>query len=520
MIAALLLSRLLGMLRETVIAYKFGQGVETDMYRAAFSIPDLLFFLIAGGALSSAFIPVFSEYLHTDREEQAWELFSIMTSIVTVILLVIVVVTEVFAPQLVRAGFPGFGPAQVEVTTYLSRIVLPAQIAFFVGGVVLGTFYARNRFFVPAMGPNIYNIGIIVGALAIAPFVSPPVSGLTWGALGGAMLGNLILPTIALARTGGRFRPNFDFRNPQFRRVAKLMLPVILGLSLPGVYPLIVRSMASTAGEGAIASIDNANRIMQAPLGVFGQALGLAVFGTLSIHAARKEMDLFSATLQRSLRVVLFLTIPAAGFMLVLPHDIVRLLLQYGRFHAADTERCAIALQLYAIGVPAWSAQAILMRGYFALQDIWTPIILGTITTAVFVPTSWALMHGGMGAPGLALGVSIGALLLFVMMSINIHRKTKSVEGRQLIGLIAGSVASGAVGCAAAWAVSRGIVALFGRLFTQPNALAALSVFGGLATLTVAYLLAARALGMQETKYAVSLLNKRLARRDPNAPPA
>jgi len=513
MVLALLLSRVLGILRETVIAYKFGQGAEADMFRAAFSIPDLLFFLIAGGALSSAFIPIFSEYLHTDREKEAWELFSVVTTIVTATLIVVVIVTEVFAAPLVRIGFPGFTPDQVATTAYLSRIILPAQIAFFVGGITLGTFYARHQVLVPALGPNIYNIGIIAGALFLAPLLTPPISGLVWGALAGAVVGNLLIPFFVLARTGGQFRAKFDIRNPQFLRVAKLMLPVVLGLSLPGVYPLIVRSMASVDGPGAIAAIDNANRIMQAPLGIFGQALGLAVFGTLAMYAAQKQMELFSSTLQRSLRVVLFLTLPAAAFMIVMPDEIVRLLLQYGRFKPGDTERAADALRLYAIGIPAWSAQAILMRGYFALQDIWTPIGLGTLTTAVFIPTSLLLQRGPLGTTGLALGVSIGAVLLFVMMSVSLLRKTKSGEGRRLMGMLAGGSISAAIGSLVGMLTAHGLTALLGHAIAQPNLLAAVSVFGGLFTLVITYLLVARLLGMEETKYAITMITSRLRKR-------
>ncbi|GMV37966.1 MAG: hypothetical protein AMXMBFR61_24740 [Fimbriimonadales bacterium] len=520
MIAAILLSRILGQARETVIAFRFGQGVEADMYRAAFSVPDLLFFLIAGGALSSAFIPVFSEYFHTDRKEEAWRLFGIMATFMGLVVGGFVILTEVFAFELVRVVAPGFGLEQAATTAYLSRIVLPAQFAFFLGGLLFATFYARNHFLTPALAPNIYNLGIICGALFLVPFVEPPVSALMWGALAGAMVGSLIIPVWVFRRTGGVYKPGLDLKDPRVVKVFKLMLPVVLGLSLPGVYALLVRAMASTADPGSVAAVENANRIMQAPLGIFGQALALAVFPSLSLFAARKEWDNFSATLHRSLRVVLFLTIPASALLLAVPEDILRTLLQYGKFRPEDTVYAASALRLFAIGVPAWSAQAVLMRGFFSLQDTLTPVILGTVTTAIFLPLSWALMHTEIGYAGLALGVSLSATLLFVLMLVGIRRKVGTLEGRRLGGLLAGSLvaatlASG-IGLILAGLVRTALLHSLG----QPNIASALAALTCLCSIAVFYLWIGKLLGLEETKYALSMVARRFgARPQPNARP-
>jgi putative peptidoglycan lipid II flippase len=520
MVGGIFLSRILGQVRETVIAIKFGQGVEADMYRAAFSIPDVLFFLVAGGALSSAFIPVFSESLHTGKEEEAWRLFGVIGTFMALVVAAFVLITEVLAPQLVLVLAPGFAPSewQVQTTALLSRIVLPAQFGFFLGGLMFATFYARNHFLLPVLAPNIYNLGIILGALAIVPFVVPPVSGLMWGALGGALIGSLLLPGWFFFRTGGRYIPSLNVRNPEVVRVVKLMLPVILGLGLSGVYALILRAFASTETTGSVAAIDNANRLMQAPLGIFGQALALAVFPTLCMFAAKKEMGLFTGTLQRSFRAVLFLTIPVAGFMLVLPEDLLRVLLQYGRYTERDTLYAAQALRLFAIGIPAWAAYAVMVRGFYALQDTVTPVVLGTVVTLLFVPLCWVLKVW-MGYAGLALASSIAALALIAWLVVAMRRKAGSVEGRRLAGLTAGSVVAAAGACGVGWLFAALLRRVLCTFTSQPNILSGAAVLGGAGVIGLTYLMLGKVLELEETKYALSMIASRFGRTPPQPGP-
>src|SRR5688572_6156218 len=190
MMLSLLLSRVLGLVRDAVMSGMFGQDIYTDAYTVSFMVPDLLFFLLAGGALSSAFIPVFSEYLHTDREDDAWTVFSVVTSVMTLALVALIGAAWIFAEPLSRAIAPGDKMTEVmPLITYMSRILLPAQLAFFIGGIMFGTLYARQVFSVPGLGPNIYNLGIIFGAVALSAFFNPGVIGMSCGALIGAVLG-------------------------------------------------------------------------------------------------------------------------------------------------------------------------------------------------------------------------------------------------------------------------------------------------------------------------------------------
>ncbi len=267
---------------------KFGLNGTTDAYRLAFAVPDAIFFLVAGGALSSAFIPVFSSFLHTDKEDEAWELFNVVVTVMSIAVIVLVGVAWIFAPTLISHYAAGKDPSLFPLIVRMTRIILPAQFAFFIGGLMIGTLYARQRFVMPGLAPNIYNIGIILGAFVFSMFVTPGIVGMSWGALFGAFAGSLLLPLWAVYRLGGRYRPSLNVRAPGVKKVFALMLPVVLGLSLPAVYGLIMQSLASKYPEGINTAVDLANRLMQAPLGVFGQSLALAAFPALSQFFAQK----------------------------------------------------------------------------------------------------------------------------------------------------------------------------------------------------------------------------------------
>ncbi|NUL81169.1 MAG: murein biosynthesis integral membrane protein MurJ [Armatimonadetes bacterium] len=428
MMFAIFMSRVLGQLRDTVIAFQFGQNEQTDAYRAAFQLPDLLYFMVAGGALSSALIPVFSRHLQLKQEEAAWRIFSTVAILMMSVVGVLVVVAEVFAPWLVSVMFSGFDSERLEMTTSLTRIVLPSQIFFLAGGLMMATLYSRNEYLVPALGPNVYNVGIIFGGLALAgPF---GIAGLAWGALLGAFVGNVLLPLWAMRRLGSRLNRKIDLKDPGARQVFKMMLPVMFGLSLPGIYMLILRMFGSHLPEGSISALDNANRQMQAPLGIVGQAVGLAIFPVMSRLAAEQDWKTFRLVLRNGLRLVWYLCLPATALLFALADDVGRLFLQYGKFKPSDTELVASALRAFSLGLFAWAGQALVARAFFSLQDGLTPTLIGSIATLAFVPLAWLLMiKMEMGPTGLALAVSIAATMQMVSMLIVLGRRVPASEG-------------------------------------------------------------------------------------------
>lgn len=432
MMASLFLSRVLGQARDTIMAAQFGRGPMTDAYVLAFQIPDLLFFLIAGGALSSAFIPVFTEYLHTDRESEAWHVFSVVTTVMTLVLGVFITLAWIFALPLTELVAGGKSADLLPLIAQMSRILLPAQLAFFIGGLMFGTLYARDRFVAPGLGPNVYNIGIIFGALVLSQYTTPGIVGMSWGAVIGAVIGNLLIPLIVMTRLHSRFCPSLDFKHPGVVKVFKLMLPVVLGLSLPGVYGIIMRGFGSYFTDGVNTALDYANKLMQAPLGIFGQSLAIAVFPALSQFFAQQRMDLYRDQLARTMRTVIYITLPISAIMAVLAGDIVALLFQYGKFSDADTAAVAPCLQMFSIGITAWCLQPVLMRAFFSIQKTVQPIILGTIASVLFFGLAWVLRATPLGYLGLPLASSISALVLVATMLIAIQ---KQVGGIDLSGL-------------------------------------------------------------------------------------
>jgi putative peptidoglycan lipid II flippase len=451
MMASLLLSRVLGTVRDIVAAAMFGQNQATDAYRISFQVPDLIFFLVAGGALSSAFIPVFSEYLHTDREDEAWHVFSAVTTVMAAVLVVVIGLAWVFAPQLSAAVSGGKPGDIVPLVTHMSRIVLPAQFAFFIGGLMFGTLYARQVFAVPGLGPNVYNIGIIAGALALGHVLQPGVVGMSWG----AMVGNLLIPAWVLRRMGVRFRLTFDTRHPGVRKVFRLMVPVVLGLSLPGVYALILQYYSTFYAAGVNTAMDSANRLMQAPLGVFGQSLALAAFPALSQFRAQGRMDAFRDQLASSLKTVIYLSVPVSALLVAMPDAVVRVLLEHGRFTTADTARTGPALAMFAVGVAAWCLHPLLMRAYFSLQQNVRPIVMGTVATGVFVAMCQWVVGQGYGYPGLALAGSVTATLLVAAMLVDVRRATEGLDVRSVVStLFQCALCSAPPAFAAGWLVN------------------------------------------------------------------
>jgi len=509
MMVSLLASRVLGIVRESVMVATFGRTEMTDAYVLAFQIPDLLFFLVAGGALSSAFIPIFSEYLHTNREREAWHVFSTVVTIMATLVATLILIAGFYAEPLARLTAAGKPETLMPLIATMSRILLPAQFAFLIGGILFGVLYARQRFVIPGLAPNLYNLGIIFGAVVISQLVSPGVVGMAWGALLGASIGNLVLPLAAIGTVRARFRPSFDLRHPGVRKVFKLMLPVVLGLSLPGVYGIIMRWFGSFYEAGINVALNQGNQLMQAPLGIFGQSLAIAAFPALSQFFAQGRADLYREQLENTLRTVVYLTVPVMAVMLVLAGDVVTVLFQYGKFTGADTAVVAPVVQMFAIGVAAWCLHPVLMRAFFARQNSWTPILIGTLTTALFIALCALLRTTELGYLALPLAGSLSAYALVAALLIALRAQMKGLDVAQLVATFAKCVVAGGA-MAALLAVGD---------WALPQGEGPLSNFWALIRLVGLGLLGAwlyygmtRAMKMSETRYIERALS-RLARR-------
>ncbi|RME47847.1 MAG: murein biosynthesis integral membrane protein MurJ, partial [Chloroflexi bacterium] len=412
--AAFVAAKLLGLAREIVIGRQFGTSGAIDAYYAAFQIPDLLFTLIAGGALVTAFLPVFTEYLTQGDTHDAWELASAVTNLVFLATAVLAGIVALLAPAIVgNVVAPGFDPARQALTVNLMRIILISTVVFGVSGIQMGILNAYQHFLLPAIAPAMYNLGIIAGALFLAPRWG--VYGLAAGVVIGAAL-HLGVKIPGLVHYGMRYSPVLGLRHAGVRQVAWLMGPRVLALSVVKVTFLVNTNLASRLGEGSVAALSYGWNLMQLPETVFATAVGIVIFPTLAEFAARGQRDALRSALADTLRVIFALTVPAAVGLIVLGRPLIVLLFQRGAFDARSTEMVYFALQFYALALVGHSVLEIAARLFYAQQDTLTPFKVATISMLANIVLSLALIrvlsYGGLAlANGLAFTLEASILL-------------------------------------------------------------------------------------------------------------
>ena len=425
-------SRLLGLLRSVAIAHAFGTDPHLSAYWVAFRLPDLVFQVLAGATLSAAFIPTFSRVRMRNGEQAAWRLASDVLNLVSIATTVMAVVAFVLAPWLVPLLAPGLGATSGraeelrELAVMLTRVMLLSPIMFGVSGMVTGILNARQHFLAPALAPLVYNLSIIAGALLLAgPF---GVRGLAAGVVLGS-LGHLLVQLPALRTIGMRWTPTLDFASPGVREVARLMGPRVIGLAAAQLNFIIVVFFASYVSDEAISALTYAFLIAMLPVGVVGMAISTAVFPTLAQQAAAEQMETLRESVARSLRLILFLSIPSSVGLVLLATPVVRLTLERGAFDAHSTALVAAALVWYAIAVFAHSGIEILSRGFYAVADTRTPVALAVLAVVVNGVLSAALV-APFGVRGLAAATSIAAIVEFALLFRALAGRLGEMRGR------------------------------------------------------------------------------------------
>jgi putative peptidoglycan lipid II flippase len=390
-----LASRILGIVRESVFAGLLGADAVTDQYVAAFRIPDFMNYLLAGGFLSITFIPIFSRHLAADDEEGGWQALTAIVRPITAAITGLVAFGWIVAPWVIGAIYPDFTDAQVASTVRLTRIVLPAQVFFVVGALFSAVQYAKGSFFVPSLAPIAYNLGIIVGGVGYAAATgSASPEGFIWGALGGAVIGNFALQWWGARRVGMRLRPKVPWRHPVLGEYLAIALPLMIGQSIVSLDETFMSVFGNLAGEGAQTHLQYARRTMLVPVGVIAQAAAVAAYPFLARLFAEGRHLKLSATVDRAMQWVVVLSMAATGLLMAMSVPIVRLLFERGRFTEADTAATATALFFYALAVPIWGALQVLTRAFYARREMWTPVVVGTISTAAAVLLYWVLQRG------------------------------------------------------------------------------------------------------------------------------
>lgn len=448
-IAAFLVSRVLGLCREIIIGSQFGTTRELDAYLAAFRIPDLIFQLIAGGALGSAFIPTFTGYLARGDRREAWRLGSAIANIVVVVLTACAALAAILAPQLVaHVVVPGFSPEEQALTVRLMRLMLISPIVFGLSGIVMGVLNSFQHFLLPALAPAVYNVSIITGAALLAPLIG--IYGLVVGVVGGSFL-HLLIQVPQLVRKGLTYHLTLDITHPGVREVGRLMLPRVLGLATVQLNFLVSTFLASGLVEGSVAALNYAWMLMLLPQGIFAMAIATAAFPTFSELAARRRIGELRATLSETLRLILYLTIPASAGLIILREPLVQLLLQRGRFDPTSTEAVAWALQFYALGLFAHSALEIVTRAFYSLHDTRTPVIVGAAAMILNIILS-LLLIGPLLHGGLALANSVATIIETVSLIFILRGRLGGVSARELLRSVTKTcVATVAMGVGILW---------------------------------------------------------------------
>lgn len=425
---ATLLSRLLGFVREAAIGAKFGQNQITDSYIAAFTLPDFLYFILVGGAISTAFIPVLSSYISTGKQEEGNRIASSFINLMLLLTGLGIIVGEIFTPYLIPLVAYDFKGETLERTIYLTRIMFPSVIFTGLAGLSMGVLNTYNHFLAPAIGAVMYNVVIIACGLLFAEKMG--IAAFAVGVVLGAAV-NFLVQVPALYRTGFRYRLTMDINHPGLRRIALLMVPALIGLSIVQMQDIITQNLASSLEAGSITALRFANRLMQLPLGVFAIAISIAVFPTLTACAAQKDWGQFRSSLSLGLRAVIFITMPAAVGMAILRLPIVEVLFQYGKFDHIATSATASVLLFFLVGLFAQGANQLLPRVFYAVQK---PGVVVRVSFLVLLVNGGLgyLLKDYLGAEGLAVAFSAGAFLAFGLYMLLAKKVLKFIDGGRL----------------------------------------------------------------------------------------
>jgi putative peptidoglycan lipid II flippase len=419
LMTSVMLARVIGYLREMYVAWAFGAGAKTDAYVAAFTIPDFLFYILAGGTASITFISIYARHTAKGEERQAQQAFNSTITIMTVVTLMGTILVEIFTPQLERLIFPHFTAEQLELCVYLTRILLPGQIFFYAGGIVSAVLYSRRMFLYPALSPVFYGSFIILGGLLGAHKYG--IAALAYGALVGSFVGPFLINAFGAAKAGLRYEWSFDWKNPQFREWVKLSIPLMLGVSLVSADDWILRYFAS-GGSGEITRLNYAKRLFALPISILGQAAGQAsmpFFARLFGEGKRKE---FANTVNQSVYRITAAALLATALMVPAALPLIDLAFRRGHFTFTDSLSTSVYFAWFSLSLALWSAQALYSRAFYAAGDTLTPMVASSLIVIASLPV-YAAMFRHFDVTGLAMASDVGILLHTVVLAWLLNRK-------------------------------------------------------------------------------------------------
>ena len=496
---ATLASRLLGLIRDQVLAYLFGAGNAMDAFNVAYRIPNLMRDLFAEGAMSAAFVPTFTRHLTLRGKADAWRLGNQLVNALLIITGSFVMLGIVFAEPLARllAGSYADIPGKLELTVFLTRIMLPFLTLVAIAAAVMGMLNSLNQFFAPALSPAMFNVGIIASAVLLVPLMPGlglhPVTAIAIGAIVGG-IGQIVLQLPSLYREGYRYRPEFNPSDPGLREILRLIGPGTIAGAAVQINLLVNMVLATGEGTGAVSWLSYAFRVMYLPIGIFGVSIATATLPAVSRHAAQDSTEGIRKTISNALRMMLVLNVPALVGLIVLAEPIVALIFERGSFLPSDTTSTTAALVFYAPGLIGYSAVRIAVPSFYAMRDSLTPTLVSIGAVVLNIVLNLILVRI-MGFRGLALGTSIAALSNALVLLVLLHRRLGGLEiGRTLETgakiVVAATLMGGAV-----WTVHTWLIDVLPGAGLVPRII---QVFGSIAVGLVVLAVGARMLRIAE----------------------
>jgi len=413
------LSRIIGLVRVKYIVWLFGRGMQADALTAAFYLPDIISYFLVGGMASTVFVTMLTRYREEGREAEAQRSLSVIITTVYLVLGAAILLVEIFAPWCVHLLVHGFDAQKTALCVKLTRILLPAQLCFFAGGVFGAVLMVRKQFSVQAVSPLIYGLGTIVGGLLLVKRIG--VSSLALGTVGGAILGPFLLNWFFARRAGTRYRFILDWRDPGLREWVRLSLPLMAGVSLVTADNWIIGYFAS-ATSGAVALLGYAKQIFSAPMSMLAQAAGAASMPFFASLWSRDRHYEFATGVADSVSRVSSLGVLCASGMVALGWPAIDLVFTGGRFSAADARECSLYFAIFSVSMFLWSAQAIYARAFYAAGNTFAPMVASTIVTVISLPIYNALFHWR-GATGLALASDAGIAMQTLTIALLLHQR-------------------------------------------------------------------------------------------------
>jgi putative peptidoglycan lipid II flippase len=510
---ATITSRILGLVREQVMAYYFGAGDAADAFRVASRLPNLVRDLFAEGAMSAAFVPTFTRQLTLKGREKSWLLANSVINALLIATGAIVLLGIVFADPLVRLYAPDFSevPGKIELTIYLARIVFPFLTMVAVAAVLMGMLNSLGHFFVPALSPAMFNVAGILMALTFIPFAPAigvqPITIVAVGTLVGG-LGQLAIQWPPLRKEGFRYQPVLDVKDEGLRRALLLMGPGTLGMAATQINVFVNTQLATGQGTGAVSWLDYSFRLMYLPIGLFGVSIATAATPAISRMVAEQDFPRIRSTLANALGLMFFLNLPATIGLMILARPIVSVIFEHGEFTASDTLATAAALQLYAIGLLGYSIVRIISPTFYALGRSRVPVIVSALSVIVNVALNVTLVRF-YSYKGLALGTSITAIVNASIQLFLLRRELHGIDGSRIAASFLKVMVASAVMGAVTWSAHEVMIGML------PGETLMLQIVRLLVTITLSLATlagVAQALRIQEFGEARDLILGRLKR--------